>query len=104
VVAPATPLVSVPFTSARVVDKHLPVRVFCTYMACSGEARLTTTNGVVLASGAYAIGKSASAVVPLALTAAGSRALVGAGEHPTYEDLAVTVRGGKEVRTTFRVS
>jgi hypothetical protein len=104
VVAPATPLVSVPFTSARVVDKHLPVRVFCTYLACSGDAKLTTTKGVVLASGPYAIGKSASAVVPLELTPAGLRALAGAGEHPMYENLAVTVRGGTEVRATFRVS
>jgi hypothetical protein len=68
---------------------------------CStGPAPAMTTKGVVLASGPYAIGKSASAVVPLELTPAGSWALAGAGVHPMYEDLAVTVRGGKEVRTS----
>jgi hypothetical protein len=102
--APPTPLVSLPLASARVVGRHLPVRVFCTYVACSGEAKLSSNKGVVLASGAYAMAKSTSAVVLLTLTTAGSRALARTGGHPANEDLAVTVRGGKPVSTTFRVS
>ena len=104
VVAPATPLVSVLSSGAKVSGKSVPVGLFCTYLACSGDAKLTTKSGVVLANAPYSLGKSTSRVVKLELTPAGSKALTGAKEHPVNEVLTVSVRGGEEVTEALRVS
>ena len=104
VVQAATPLLTVPFSSTAVSGKHVPVRMFCTYLTCSGDAKLTTKTGVVLASAPYSLQKSTSAVVKLRLTPAGSKSLAMAMEHPVDEYLVVTVRGAKGVSTTLHVS
>ena len=104
VVQPATPVLTVPFSNTAVSGKYVPVRLFCTYLACSGDAKLTTKTGAVLASAPYSLQKSTSAVVKLRLTPAGSKALAMAKEHPVNEYLVVSVRGAKGVSTTLRVS
>jgi hypothetical protein len=104
VVQAATPLLTVPFSSTAVSGKHVPVRMFCTYLTCLGDAKLTTKTGVVLASAPYSLQKSTSAVIKLRLTPAGSKALAMAMEHPVDEYLVVTVSGAKGVSTTLHVS
>ena len=78
--------------------------MFCTYLTCSGDAKLTTKAGVVLASAPYSLEKSTSRSVKLRAHSAGSKALAMATEHPVDEHLVVSVRGGKEVTRTIRVS
>ncbi len=103
------PLLTVPFLSSlpRSSGKHVPVRMFCTYLTCSGDAKLTSKSGVVLASAPYSLQRralEAQVRVKLRLTPAGSKALAMAKEHPVDEYLVVTVRGAKGVITTLHVS
>jgi hypothetical protein len=103
-VLPATPVVSVLSSTVKVSGQFVPVRLFCTYVACSGRAKLTTREGVVLANAAYALEKSTSGVVKLELTNAGSVAFAKAKQHPVNAELEVTAGGGKEVTEALRVS
>ena len=104
VVLPAAPVVTILPWAAQVSGKSVPVGLFCTYLTCSGNAKLTTKGGVVLANTPYSLEKSTSRLVKLALTSAGSEALAKARQYPVNEDLVVSVRGGKEVTRTIRVS
>ncbi len=104
VVLPAAPVVTILPWAAQVFGKSVPVGLFCTYLTCSGNAKLTTKGPVVLANTPYSLEKSTSRLVKLALTSAGSKALAKATQYPVNEDLVVSVRGGKEVTRTIRMS
>jgi hypothetical protein len=97
------PLVTVLSSGAKVSGQSLPVGLFCTYLTCSGDAKLTAKNGVVLANAPYSLAKTASGVVKLELTPAGSKALAKAMRHPVNEVLTVSVHGGQEVRQSITI-
>ena len=97
VVLPPAPLVTVLSSGAQVSGKFVPVGLFCTYLACSGNAKLTTKSGIVLAKTPYSMEKSTSAVVKLEATPAGSSTLAKAKRRPVNGVLTVSVRGGQEV-------
>lgn len=104
---PPAPDISITSKNLTASAKSVGVGVKCSTAPCSGTVTLTRIvkkKTVTLASGAYSLKAGKHTSVTATLTKAGRSAFKNAATKPVKVTVDVTVKGGKTVTKTLKVS